>query len=206
MSLRLLFLSAVCLCCSVSLPAQTSGKQGSSSSSRKEGAMEESIRRAREQQAIYESARSADPNAKPFARTGTELPAFQVVTVDEKAVFDTDLPKGKPVLLLLFNPGCGHCVDVGKALRDSMGKLKNVTLLFVTAQNQIAELPRYVQETGLGGFPNVIIAADNTNLQKYLFEYNGMPQIMVYGKDRVLQKTFYKYASTDSLLHYLKIK
>lgn len=168
--------------------------------------MEESIRRAREQQALYESSRTSDPNAKPFARVGAELPAFQVITVDERAVWDTDLPKGKPVLLLLFNPGCGHCVDVGKALRDSIGKFKNVTLLFVTAQNQIADLPRYVQETGLSGFPNVIVAADNTNVQKYLFEYNGMPQIMVYGKDRVLRKTFYKYASNDSLLHYLQAR
>lgn len=168
--------------------------------------MEESIRRAREQEALYKAAQESNPNEKPFAKVGAALPAFQVVTLEQKALFDTELPADKPIILFLFNPGCGHCVDMGKVVRDSIQQLKGATLLFITASNQLGELPVYAKETGLGGMNQVIISADNTNVNKYLFEYNGMPQMMVYGKDRVLRKTFYKYASMDSLRFYLNKK
>jgi len=168
--------------------------------------MEESLQKSREQEALHKAAQETNSNEKPFAKVGAVLPAFQVVTVDQQSLFDTELPANQPLLLMLFNPGCGHCVDMGKVIRDSIQKLKGATVIFVTASNQLGELPVYAKETGLAGMPNVIISADNTNVNKFLFEYNGMPQMMVYGKDRVLRKTFYKYASMDSLRYYLNKK
>jgi hypothetical protein len=52
--------------------------------------------------------------------------------------------------------------------------------------------------------PNVRVTADNSDVSKYLFEYNGIPQIMIYNKQKVLQKTFYKGAKMDSLNYYFR--
>lgn len=186
---------------SAALVGYAQPKSSSSSSS-----VNQSIQRAREEEAAYKALQASSPNEKPYAKAGAKLPAFHAVTWDEKSFFDSELNPKKPLILVLFNPGCGHCVDVGKAIHDSIAKLKNAEIVFVAAKNQLGELNKYAEETGLKNIPEIVVSAENTELNKYLFEYNGMPQIMIYNKEKILQKTFYKYVTMDSLNFYTKKK
>ena len=184
-----------------SLQAQTKSSTATSTDN-----MNESVRRAREQEEAYKAAQTNNPNEKPFAKMGAHLPAFQVVTWDEKSFFDSDLNPKKPLILVLFNPSCGHCVDVAKNLSDSLSKVKGAEIMFVTTINQLGEIKDFATNTGLAKHKNVVVSAENTDINKYLFEYNGVPQIMIYNKDKVLMKTFYKHADMDSLAYYIKKK
>lgn len=191
---------------SISTLSVAKAQPNSSSQSSSSSSMNKSIQEAREQEAAYKAMQEKNPNEKPWAKVGAKLPAFHAVTWDEKSFFSSDLNPKKPLILVLYNPGCGHCVDMGKMLKDSMSVVKNAEIVFVAAKNQLGELKTYATETGLNEKPEVIVSAENTELNKYLFEYNGMPQIMVYNKDKVLQKTFYKYVTIDSLKFYTKTK
>jgi thiol-disulfide isomerase/thioredoxin len=184
--------------------SSSSSSKSSSSSSSSSSDLTEQVRRAKEQEAAYKKMQSSNPNEKPFAKAGASLPAFHLVTSDEQSFFDKDLDSKKPLLLVIFNPSCGHCVDFGKIIKDSISKLPEMEILFVTALNQLGELKKYLDETGLEGMPNVRVTADNSDVSKYLFEYNGIPQIMIYNKQKVLQKTFYKGAKMDSLNYYFR--
>jgi hypothetical protein len=42
------------------------------------------------------------------------------------------------------------------------------------------------------------------NMTKKIFEYKGIPQVMVYNQQKILQQTFYKKVDIDSLQYYLK--
>lgn len=187
--------------CSTLAIAQPSSKSSSQTTT---SDLNESVKRAREQEAAYQQAQLKNPNEKPLAKVGAKLPAFQVITASEESMFDTDLDKKKPLVLVLFNPSCGHCVDVAKAFKDSIDKVKGATVLFVTAKNQLGEIAGFVETTGVKHLKHFYVSAENTELNKYLFEYNGMPQIMIYNKEKILQKTFYKYAEMDSISHYIK--
>lgn len=189
------------LLCSLGLFAQSSSQSSSKSSS---SSMSETVRKSKEQEAAMKQSQQVNPNEKPLAKAGASLPAFHLVTSDEISYFDSDIDKKKPFVLVIFNPDCGHCIDMGKAIKDSISKFKGSTIIFITALNQLGQLKSYVKATGLENMDNVKICADNSEVYKYLFEYNGMPQIMVYNKKRILQRTFYKYAAMDSIASYLK--
>lgn len=188
------------------IATKTSFAQPKSSSQSSSSTLSKSVQEAREQEAAYKRLQEANPNEKPWAKVGAKLPAFHAVTWDEKSFFSSDLSPKKALILVLYNPGCGHCVDVGKMIKDSVSRLKNTEVVFVAAKNQLGELKTYAEATGLKDKPEVIVAAENTELNKYLFEYNGMPQVMIYDKEKILKKTFYKYVTMDSLKHYTKLK
>lgn len=200
--MKLIYLFFFILFFSFSLKAQPKTSSQTSSSDN----MQESIRKAREQEIAYKEAQTQNPNSKPYAIVGASLPAFHVVTWDEKSFFDSDLEPKKPLVLILFNPSCGHCIEVGKQIVDSLNLLKQAEIVFITGKNQLGELKKYAEETGLMKEPKIIVSAENSEVNKYLFEYNGIPQIMVYNRNKQLRKTFYKYASMDSLKYYLKSK
>ena len=54
------------------------------------------------------------------------------------------------------------------------------------------------------GMPNVHIGVDYTDVSKQLFEFNGIPQIMVYNRSHVLLKTYYKQLNVDEVVRLVR--
>ncbi|MFZ4751701.1 MAG: TlpA family protein disulfide reductase [Chitinophagaceae bacterium] len=140
---------------------------------------------------------------KPKAAPGAPLLEFNVVGHDEKIYFSRDIPFGKPVVLVLFNPSCGHCAEVAQKIKAQINQFLDVQFVFITGLNLLGELKTFAESTGIQDQKNIIVSADNSDVTKEIFEYKGIPQIMVYNKDHFLQKTFYKEVEMDSLRFYL---
>ncbi|MBK8685097.1 MAG: hypothetical protein IPN26_08890 [Bacteroidetes bacterium] len=140
---------------------------------------------------------------KPKAAPGAPLLEFNVVGHDEKLYYSRDIPFGKPVVLVLFNPSCGHCAEVAQKIKAHINQFLDVQFVFITGLNLLGELKTFAESTGIHDQKNIIVSADNSDVTKEIFEYKGIPQIMVYNKDHFLQKTFYKEVDTDSLRFYL---
>ncbi|QLH44842.1 MAG: hypothetical protein HWD58_04055 [Bacteroidota bacterium] len=68
--------------------------------------------------------------------------------------------------------------------------------------NQLELLKGFSDGTGLSTLSNALVGGDNSDLTSEIFEYKGIPQIMIYNKDHFLQKTFYKDLNLDSLAYY----
>lgn len=140
---------------------------------------------------------------KPKAAPGAPLLEFNVVGHDEKLYYSRDIPFGKPVVLVLFNPSCGHCAEVAQEIKAHINQFLDVQFVFITGLNLLGELKTFAESTGIHDQKNIIVSADNSDVTKEIFEYKGIPQIMVYNKDHFLQRTFYKEVDTDSLRFYL---
>jgi thiol-disulfide isomerase/thioredoxin len=145
----------------------------------------------------------ASENQRPFTVNGASLPTFNAIDASQNMMFDTSLPANKPVILVLFNPSCGHCVESAIKVRENMANFKNCTFLYLTAINQLERIPGFVRDAGIENEKNIIVAADNCDVTSKIFMYNGIPQIMVYNAKHKLQNIFYKEINMDSVAYYM---
>lgn len=141
---------------------------------------------------------------KALAQPGAMRPNLTWLSAEEKIYADSNLRKQTPLILVLFNPSCGHCMEVAVTMKMRIQELAGVDIVFLTGGNLLAELPSFIQQTRLSGLPNVFVGTDYTDISKQLFEYNGIPQIMVYNKDHILLKTYYKQIDLDEIIRLVR--
>ncbi|KXK42887.1 MAG: hypothetical protein UZ11_BCD004001062 [Bacteroidetes bacterium OLB11] len=92
-----------------------------------------------------------------------------------------------------------------KDFYENKDRFGGSTIFFITGDqlwDQLAGFMRFIN-LDLSQAPHFIISADQSNLTKDLFEAKGIPQVMVYNKDKVLQKVFHQFITIDSVLTYL---
>jgi len=162
--------------------------------------LEEQVRKAKEDAAANEKQQPTKPAATP----GAKLPPFQFVTHEGPRMTNQNLVPDQPLLLVLFNPMCDHCQKVAIEVKENIAKFKNMNILFVCGMNPAVEIPNFIQSTGLENYPMIKIVASPEEFMNQIFESKGIPQIMMYNKDLILQKTFYESIDVDKALMYLK--
>jgi hypothetical protein len=142
---------------------------------------------------------------KPLTITGAKLPTFQVRTSSDKIMQETEIPKDHSLLVILFNPTCDHCVKACKTLLQHQASLMQTTVLFMCIKDYWADLPLFIKDADLHveKNPQFIVSADHSDIAKDLFNYNGIPQIMIYNKEKVLQKILYQQVNMDSIFTYI---
>ncbi len=142
---------------------------------------------------------------KPLTLEGAKLPKFNVLTSKEQLFFDTSAAPNKPFIMALFNPGCDHCMKTIQDFYKNLDRFKDATVLFVTGNNLWGELKNFldISKVNLDGINNLIVSADHSDVLKDLFEYRGIPQVMIYNKEKVLQKMYFQDINMDSVLLYM---
>ncbi|MBP6456617.1 MAG: hypothetical protein KA275_07805 [Chitinophagaceae bacterium] len=145
-------------------------------------------------------------STKPDTKIGSKIPTFGVLKADLNLTFDTYLDKNKSLVLVLFNPSCGHCEQLITNVRDSSYLFKNVEFLFVTGKELIEYVPDFAERLKVKNHELITISSDQSDLTQKLFEYNGIPQIMIYNKEKLLQKILFKEATMQQLLDALQTK
>lgn len=142
---------------------------------------------------------------KPLTLEGARLPKFNVLSSKEQLFFDTSAAPNKPLIMALFNPGCDHCMKTLQDFYKNLPRFADATIVFVTGNNLWGELKNFldIAKVSLEGIDNLIVSADHSDVLKDLFEYNGIPQVMIYNKDKILQKVYYKDIYMDSVILYM---
>jgi GDPmannose 4,6-dehydratase len=75
---------------------------------------------------------------------------------------------------------------------------------FVIATNKSYSVKDFINEAGITDDVPMTVSVEMANMTKKIFEYKGIPQVMVYNQHKILQQTFYKKVDIDSLQYYLK--
>lgn len=139
----------------------------------------------------------------PLALPGAPLSPFVLVTSNEVRMTKDDLMHDKPVLLVLFKPLCDHCEKAGSEIAKKMEIFKDVNILFVCDMSFFGELNNFIAATGLENKPNVFVCGSPGEFMKQLFENKGLPQIMLYNKEWILQKSYYGSLNFDDAISIL---
>ena len=109
------------------------------------------------------------------------------------------------LLVMMFNPTCGHCEDQTEVFKKNIGMFKDSRLILMANQQMKQYLPNFIANHATRSFSEkMIVGYDSTDFVKKVFLYQALPQINVYNADRKLIRTFSGNVSIDTLAQYIR--
>lgn len=139
-----------------------------------------------------------------YREEGSILPPMRVIDTLKNEYTDKDFrDNGHHLFMFLFNPTCGHCIDMAKMMGDNSEYFKNNKVLFLAGSQMMPYLKSFYEATGLGKYPQIKVGIDSAKTVDNLYYYKSLPQINIYDKNSRLVKIFYGDTPLDSLKKYV---
>ena len=139
-----------------------------------------------------------------YNEIGAPLPELKIWRSDGVFLTDNDLKNDANLILMLFNPTCEHCEEMGRMLRDNIGLFKQSNLVLVAAPGMGSYLDYFINTTQTETTEKMQIGVDSSGLINQTFLYKSLPQINIYNKERKLEKIFFGIVPVDSLKGYIE--
>lgn len=114
------------------------------------------------------------------------LPSFEIILSSRKAFSQADIPKGKPVIIIYFDPECDHCQKLMDELFKKILQFKKAEIVMVTYK-PLDELPPFEKKYAITKFPNIHVGTEGAVF--FLRDYYGltkMPFVALYNKKGTL--------------------
>lgn len=132
------------------------------------------------------------------------IPPFKMMLSDNKIFSASDLPKGKPIILVYFDPDCEHCQKLMNELFKKINEFKKAEIVMVTFK-PVIELPPFEEKYNTSGYSNIKVGTEGTLF--YLRNYYGlvkMPFTALYDKKGNLSYSYKEQTPVDDLINRLK--
>ena len=129
------------------------------------------------------------------------LPAFNIMLADSATIFNTyNIPGGKPIALMLFDPDCKHCKDLTKRMLAAMDSLQDIQFYMLTPAHSMAAIRKFSADFHLADYKNVRVVG--RDYEFFFHEYYGVkfvPDIALYDKNKTIIKLFEANATVQDL-------
>ncbi len=130
---------------------------------------------------------------------------FFVTSTGAKGYTDKQLKNDANLLVMMFNPTCGHCEDQTDLFIKNLNLFKESKLVLLANKEMKVYLPNFNNTHHVNDHADIMILGfDSTDFIKNTFLYQALPQINIYNKDRVLIKTYTGNVSIDTLMQYIQ--
>lgn len=130
------------------------------------------------------------PQAGYYTKEGQTLPVFRMQTVEGDIIMKDQLMNDKKSFIVLFNPTCGSCIQLGQTFRQHHEDFANVNVVFVTVPGTDQYVEDYLTKTKLNEVSNYYIGYDESNYTLDANIRDGMPQVNIYEPGLVLEKVY----------------
>ena len=135
----------------------------------------------------------------PYKRYPT-LPPLQILLGDSTTKYTKDdLPRRKPVLLMLFSPDCSHCQHTAEELLKYKEEIKDIHIVMATLQS-ISQMNAFVEKYKLKELPNVVVGRDVYFLMPSFYNIKNLPYLAFYNKKGDLIRGFEGSMSIPNIL------
>ncbi len=119
-----------------------------------------------------------------------QAPEFTIVTAPDSTTFTNgQLPKGKPLVLIFFNPDCEHCQKETKELLAYKEELKNIPIVMISALSYKL-IKEFYLDYSIASMPNITMGQDVNYLLGTKYSPHRYPAIFVYDAKGKLAKIF----------------
>jgi len=146
----------------------------------------------------------ADEVKLSYREEGSILPPFRVIDTLRKEYTQDDFKsKGNHFFLFMFNPTCGHCMEMAILMRDNIDYFKENKILFLSGPQMMPYLNSFYHATKINEAPQIVVGIDSAKTIDALYSYKTLPQINIYDKKDRLVKIFYGDTPLDSLKKYV---
>ena len=137
--------------------------------------------------------------APPYKRL-PYLPAFRLLETDSSSYFSkNDLPKNKPVLIILFDPSCDHCKHETEEILKNIDQFKSIQIVMATNAD-FAKMRSFYKNYGLSQYNNIHVGSDYQFILAPFFMIRNLPYLAMYDKKWKLITTFEGTMKIEKLL------
>jgi len=132
------------------------------------------------------------------------IPQFKMYLSDKTIFSAAELPKGKPVILIYFDPDCDHCQILMKEVFKKINQFKIAEIVMVTFKS-IIELTAFERKYNTHSYTNIIAGTEGSlfYLRNY-YQLVKMPFIALYDKNKNLSYSYRQETPVDDLIKRLK--
>ena len=141
---------------------------------------------------------------KKIAKFNKNTKDYQLTEYGAKMYTYKHLDNGANIMVMMFNPTCGHCEDETEMLIRNKEMFKKTKLVLLANQNMMAYLPDFIRNHNIRDNSFITLGVDSTDFIKETFLYQALPQINIYSADRKLLRTYTGSVSIDSLAQYIQ--
>lgn len=121
--------------------------------------------------------------AIPVNAQNGKLPPFKIIKSDAKLYRATELPMGKPILLIYFSPDCDHCKVMMDAFFKRVHDFDKASVVMIT-YFPLADVNQFVQEHKIYKYPNIITGTEgNSFFLRNYYKMTGVPFAALYDKN-----------------------
>jgi thiol-disulfide isomerase/thioredoxin len=126
-------------------------------------------------------------------------------TVKTNTFTNHDFDNDANLIVMMFNPTCGHCIEETEILKKNVALFKKTRLVLMANRQMEKYLPDFVKERKTKAFfPTFTVGLDSANFINSVFLYKTLPQINIYSPERKLLKIFNGDVAIDSLKRYIQ--
>ncbi len=127
----------------------------------------------------------------PYLKYPT-IPAFNILSVDSVTIFNTyNIPKGRPIALMFFDPDCKHCKATMKLLRAGMDSIQNIRIYMLTPAHSWENIRKFYADNHIADYKNIEVYG--RDYEFFFFAYYGVkfvPDLALYDENKKLIKLF----------------
>ena len=135
---------------------------------------------------------------------GGAIPPFKMLQTNGAYFSATDLPKGKPVVLIYFAPDCEHCQVLMNDLFKKVNELKTAELVLVTFK-PIEDVAGFEKAYSTHKYPNIKVGTEGTSFfLRYYYKIQNTPFTALYDKNGKALGAYRNKTDVDDLIKRVK--
>jgi thiol-disulfide isomerase/thioredoxin len=141
----------------------------------------------------------AQNDVQPDYLKNPVVPEFRLLMQDSSTIFNTkDIPKGKPIVLIMFSPDCHHCEELTASIIKNIDKLKNTRIYMLTPMT-ISMIKPFYEKMELAKYKNILVGKDHEFFFPNYYKAYDIPFIAVYDKNKKFVKTLGQNSTAEDI-------
>ncbi|MEO6405729.1 MAG: thioredoxin fold domain-containing protein [Ferruginibacter sp.] len=146
----------------------------------------------------------AQPDSLPVYKRFPNVPPFKLRTVPDSLLYTKDdLPKKKPVIVMVFSPDCEHCQLATKDLLSHIKLFDKVEIVMASSLDY-GNILAFYKEFNIAAYPNIVMGRDPSYFLGTFFSIRNFPSIYIYNKKGKFIKEFEGSVSFEKIAEWLK--
>ena len=132
------------------------------------------------------------------------IPSFKITLSNNEIFNAANLPKGKPLVLIYFDPDCDHCQKLMTELFKKINSFKKAQMVLVTFK-PLAEVAAFEKKYDTRKYANMKVGTEGTLFYlKNYYKLIKMPFTALYDKKGTYNYSYRDETQVDDLINRLK--